>query len=157
MFKGQLLMTQISKAQSTREGSFGFLIQSLSRTLDEKMKIELAKVGVNVKLFAALMLLSEEDGINQRKVGERLNFPEYFTSRNIDALVEAGFAERRPDPKSRRAFLVYLTDAGHAKAAELPPIVRRVNDDILTSLSNAERVQVVELLQKSTGVGSREG
>lgn len=150
-------MTQVSKSQAIRENSFGFLVQSLSRTLDAKMKAELKAVGVNVKLFAALMLLSEEDGINQRKVGERLNFPEYFTSRNIDALVKAGFAERRPDPESRRSFLIYLTAAGRAKAAELPAIVKRVNLEVLSTLSEPEKAQAVTLLKKAAGISAPKG
>lgn len=146
-------MTQISKAQTIREGSFGFLIQTLARTIDAALKTELAKVDIDNKLFAALMLLSQEDGINQRKLGERLNFPEYFTSRNIDGLVKAGFAERRPDPDSRRTFLIYLTDAGREKATLLPPIIKRVNGDALANLSDAERKQTIGLLQKVTAIG----
>lgn len=143
-------MRKVSKTRPSRETSFGFLIQTLARMLDAKMKAELKKIGVSVKLFTALMVLSEEDGINQRKVGERLNFPEYFTSRNIDALVEAGFAERQPDPESRRTYLIYLTIFGKAKAAQLPPIVKRVSNEILTNLSDLERQQIITILQKVT-------
>jgi len=120
-------MTQIKNATDARENSFGFLIQTLAREIDAKMKLALKDVGVDVKVFANLLLLSEEDGINQRTLGEKLNFPEYFTSRNVDALVEAGYAERRPDPNSRRSFLIYLTDAGQKKASELPKIIWQMN------------------------------
>ncbi len=153
MIRGHFLMTQISKAQAMREGSFGFLVQTIARTLDAKMKAELQEVGIDVKLFANLMLLSEEDGINQRQLGEKLNFPEYFTSRNIDALVSAGLVERRPDPNSRRSLLVFLTKEGRATAARLPPIIKRVNDDMLDGLTDAERTRVVGLLQKIAEVG----
>ena len=74
MVRGHFLMTQISRAQAIREGSFGFLVQTIARTLDAKMKTELNQVGIDIKLFANLMLLSEEDGINQRQLGEKLNF-----------------------------------------------------------------------------------
>lgn len=144
-------MTQISLSDHRREESFGFLIQTLARSIDAKMKVELQQVGVDIKIFANLMMLGQTDGINQREIGKRLNFPEYFTSRNVDALVEAGFAERRPDPDSRRSFLVYLTDAGRAKAEELPTIVRDLNDRVLSELTAAERQQVVALLQKVAG------
>ena len=111
MIRGAFLMTQIKSTKHIREGSFGFLIQTLARDIDTKMKRALEEVDVDIKIFANLMLLADEDGINQRSLGEKLNFPEYFTSRNVDALVEAGFAERRPDPKSRRTILIYLTEA----------------------------------------------
>lgn len=145
-------MTQIKSTKHIREGSFGFLIQTLARDIDAKMKLALKEVDVDVKIFANLMLLADEDGINQRSLGEKLNFPEYFTSRNVDALVEAGFAERRPDPNSRRSFLIYLTEAGRQKASELPRIVKRVNDDVLSDLTTAERQRVVKLLQKAAGI-----
>ena len=145
-------MTQITKAKGIREGSFGFLVQTIARELDAKLKVALKKVGVEVTIFANLMLLAEEDGVNQRTMGEKLNFPEYFTSRNVDALVKAGFAERRPDPTSRRSFLIFLTDAGRKKAAQLPRIIKRVNDDLLADLTDAERDQLVGLLQKIAGI-----
>ena len=147
-------MTQIELKDHRREASFGFLIQTLARTLDAKMKVELAEIGVDIKIFANLMMLGQQDGINQREIGQRLNFPEYFTSRNVDALVEAGLAERRPDPDSRRSFLIFLTKEGRAKAAELPAIVKKVNDDVLQDFSTKERESVLALLQKAAGVAS---
>ncbi|MCK0097670.1 MarR family winged helix-turn-helix transcriptional regulator [Yoonia sp. F2084L] len=147
-------MTQIELKDHRREESFGYLIQTIARTLDGKMKVELEKIGVDIKIFANLMMLGQQDGINQREIGQRLNFPEYFTSRNVDALVEAGLAERRPDPNSRRSFLVFLTDQGRAKAGELPAIVKDVNDDVLRDLDNKDRSTVMALLQKVAGVAS---
>ncbi|MEL6465282.1 MAG: MarR family winged helix-turn-helix transcriptional regulator [Pseudomonadota bacterium] len=152
MFRGCFLMTQIRLKDHRREDSFGFLIQTIARTLDAKMKVELEKVGVDIKVFANLMMLGQQDGINQREIGQRLNFPEYFTSRNVDMLVDAGFAERRPDPDSRRSFLVFLTEKGREKAEELPTIVRDVNNDVLSELDAEERSKVVEILQKIAGV-----
>jgi len=154
MIRGCFLMTQIALKAHRREDSFGFLIQTIARVLDAKMKVELEKIGVDIKVFANLMMLGQQDGINQREIGQRLNFPEYFTSRNVDALVEAGFAERRPDPESRRSLLVFLTDAGRSKAEELPEIVKRVNDDVLAGLTATERKRAVALLQKVAGLTS---
>lgn len=147
------LMVQVMKAQQIREGSFGFLIQTLARRIDVTMRRRLIEVGVDVKIFANLMVLAEEDGINQRQLGERLDFPEYYTSRNIDALVEAGYAERQPDPFSRRSSLIYLTDAGRAKAAELPKIIKEVNEFHLENLQEDERRALIGLLQKAAGIG----
>ncbi len=152
MIRGCYLMTEIQLKDHRREESFGFLVQTIARTLDSQMKVELEKIGVDFKVFANLMMLGRQDGINQREIGQRLNFPEYFTSRNVDALVDAGFAERRPDPDSRRSFLVFLTAKGRAKAEELPAIVQNVNDDVLSVLTKSERKSVIALMQKVAGV-----
>ncbi len=147
-------MIERMKTKAIRENSFGFLIQTLARDIDAKMKLALKEVDVDTKIFANLMVLSEEDGIKQRALGEKLNFPEYFTSRNVDALVAAGFAERQPDPESRRSFLIFLTDAGRKKAAQLPSIVKRVNDDVLSELSKQEKSEIIHLLQRVAGIVS---
>lgn len=151
MMRDRFLMMQVQMAKHKRTESFGFLIQVLARRIDTTMKEELLKVGVDVKIFVNLMLLSEQDGINQRQLGEKLDFPEYYTSRNVDSLVKAGFVERRQDPNSRRTFLIYLTDKGREKAKLLPPIVKKVNDQYLKELTSDERKQLISLLQKSTG------
>lgn len=149
---GQYIMTQVSEARHRRENSFGFLIQTLAKRLDIRMTAELKKYDVDIKIFASLMFLSERDGVNQREIGNMLNFPEYYTSRNIDTLVKTGYAERRDDPNSRRSFLIFLTPEGIAKAKEIAPVIKRVNDAVLIDLSDSERETAIKLLQKVAGI-----
>ncbi len=149
--KDRFLLMQVQMAKHERTESFGFLIQVLARQIDATMKEELSAVDVDVKIFANLMLLSQQDGINQRQLGEKLDFPEYYTSRNVDSLVKAGFVERRQDPNSRRTFLIYLTEKGREKAKLLPAIVKKVNDQYLKDLSAEDRTHLISLLQKSSG------
>lgn len=145
-------MTRISKARQIRESSFGFLIQLLGRRIDRDMKERLAEIDVDVKVFSNLMMLSDRDGITQRELGRLLEFPEYFTSRTVDILVENGYVERRPDPNSRRSILVFLTHEGRKKAAELPRVVAGINQSYLSPLDEDERAQLVALLQKVSGI-----
>ena len=144
-------MTQVPESDGIRENSFGFLIQTLARRIDEDMKERLKEHGVDLKIFANLMFLSGKDGITQREIGNHLNFPDYYTSRNVDALIKEGFAERRPDPKSRRSTLIFLTPKGRKKAAQLPDVIRASNEKSLADLSKTERKQVMLLLQKVAG------
>lgn len=145
-------MTQISDAKQHRENSFGFLIQTLARRIDMQMKERLKAHDVDLKIFANLMFLSEQDGVTQREIGNKLNFPEYYTSRNVDALIKEGYAERRANPESRRSTLIFLTPKGRAKAAELPEVIRASNEETLADLSAEERKQVITLLQKAIGI-----
>lgn len=145
-------MVQIPDAKAAREGSFGFLIQTVARRIEVSMKQELVAENVDIKIFANLMALRELDGINQRRLGQKLAFPEYYTSRNVDMLVEAGYAERRPDPESRRSQLVFLTEKGREKAARLPKIIKKVNDQFLDGLDDDKRLAVIALLQEVIGI-----
>lgn len=145
-------MTQVPESDGIRENSFGFLIQTLARRIDADMKERLKEHGVDLKIFANLMFLSGKDGVTQREIGNHLNFPDYYTSRNVDALIKEGFAERRPDPESRRSTLIFLTSKGREKASELPDVIRASNEKSMANLSASERSQVVHLLKKSTGL-----
>jgi len=142
-------MAQISDETAKRVASVGFLVQSLARKYDAIMLPWLEEIDLSPKLFPSLMMLREEDGVNQTKLGERLKFPQYFTSRNVEALVKAGFVERRPDPESRRAILLFLTKAGRIKADLLPGIVRKVNDQVLREFAVEERENLTDLLQRA--------
>ena len=148
MMEETFIMAEISKAQKERQGSFGFLLQLLARRMDGVMKERLSEIDVDMKIFANLRILDEKDGITQRELGRLLDFPEYYTSRNVDLLVEAGFAERRPDPNSRRTVLVHLTKLGRDKAKQLPKVVAAANLDFLEPLSKQERSDLIALLHK---------
>ena len=152
MIESRYFMAKISKGQKQRQSSFGFLMQVIARRIDAEMKEELAKIDVDVKIFANLMMLSDQDGISQRELGRMLEFPDYYTSRNVDAMIEAQLAERRPDPNSRRSVLIYLTDKGRKKAAELPRVIQAVNASFLEPLSATEKKTVIQLLHKVGGI-----
>ena len=145
-------MAQLSKTQRGRQSSFGFLLQLLDRRMDGLMKQRLAEIDVDLKIFANLRMLADNDGINQRELCRLLEFPEYYTSRNVDALVNAGYVERRPDPHSRRSVLIFLTDKGRKTAAKLPKIISSVNKDFMKALNYEERAQLVSLLQKVANI-----
>lgn len=73
--------------------------------------------------FDALRVLSESPGLRLSRLADRLIRDDSTLTRAVDSLVEAGWAERHPDPSDRRASLIFLTDAGHGRyqdvAAEL--------------------------------------
>ena len=142
-------MAQTSEDSGLGEESFGFLIQLLARRVETKMKTKLETVGVDIKLFANLITLYRRDGVNQRELGRRLDFPEYYTSRNVDLLVKEGLVERRSDPDSRRTTLIFLTKKGRAMASQLPRLIREANKEHLATLTQKERVLILELLQKA--------
>ncbi len=97
--------------------------------------------------FACLMGLLEADGSMQTELGRLTGAPEYSTSRYVDRLVQRGLAERRPHPKSRRATCIFLTDEGKTIAKQMPALVKKNNDCVLSGLSLKERKELELLLQ----------
>jgi DNA-binding MarR family transcriptional regulator len=136
------------KIRQVRENSFGWLVKMLSRKIDTIMSDELQSMGLNLGLFATLMMLSEQEGVNQTELGNAVGVPGYTTTRTLDVLEEMGFVERRQDPDSRRAHRIYLTNEGKSLAKKFPSLVQQVNSDFLYALEEEERHQLIKTLKK---------
>jgi DNA-binding MarR family transcriptional regulator len=69
----------------------------------------------------ALTVLSELRVANLMQLAEQMGVTISTTSRLVDRLVTAGFADRRPSQQTRREISISLTDTGRA-------ILRRYDD-----------------------------
>jgi DNA-binding MarR family transcriptional regulator len=136
------------RAQEVRENSIGWMLKSLSFSLDNEMKEELSGLGLTFGQFGLLMTLLEEDGLTQTEIGKKIAMPGYTTTRTLDALEEKHLIERRKDERSRRSHRIYLTGQGRKLGPKLYAIVKAVNEGLLASLSSAERADLISLLRR---------
>jgi MarR family transcriptional regulator, transcriptional regulator for hemolysin len=65
----------------------------------------------------------------------------------MDALEQAGLAERRPSPTDRRARIIAVTDAGRTLVRRGDAIVADLYSDVLDSLPDEQREAFVSALQ----------
>lgn len=56
----------------------------------------------------------------------------------VDGLEKAGYAERRPSSKDRRARIIHVTEAGAEIAARGQEVVDRVHQEVLDTLPEAQ-------------------
>jgi DNA-binding MarR family transcriptional regulator len=66
----------------------------------------------------------------------------------VDELTEAGLIERRPVEDDRRAYAVHLTTKGRELMAKVAVIGREHEQAFTAALTEAERKELGELLQK---------
>jgi MarR family transcriptional regulator for hemolysin len=64
----------------------------------------------------------------------------------VDALEEAGLAERRPSKTDRRARVIGVTRAGRQKVAKAELVVARLQDEVLGALSPRAREALFDAL-----------
>ncbi len=145
-------MKRISQPAMVRDSSFQALIERLRRQAEIALQNHLGAMDLNTRLYWYLMVLAERDGISQKQLGLTLGDPEYAVSRGIDALAERGFAKRCTHPKSQRSVLIFLTEEGSRKAADLSEIDADVNSICLKNLSSDERTDLIFLMRKVLGV-----
>lgn len=131
-----------------RQSSFGWLINVVANDAAKTFDTELKKHGLTLALWPTLMCLWEEEGVTQRDIAQKSKVENSTTTRTLDKLENLGLVERQPDPNSRRAFRIYLTNEGRALKETLVPIPMAINQKLLSSLEPEERDEIIRLLQK---------
>ncbi|MGY3689579.1 MarR family winged helix-turn-helix transcriptional regulator [Vibrio coralliilyticus] len=131
-----------------RQSSFGWLINVVANDAAKTFDTELKKHGLTLALWPTLMCLWEEEGVTQRDIAQKSKVENSTTTRTLDKLENLGLVKRQPDPNSRRAFRIYLTDEGRALKETLVPIPMAINQKLLSSLEPEERDEIIRLLQK---------
>lgn len=76
----------------------------------------LRALGLSVAQFDLLSTLTEQEGITQRDLAERLYVTKGNVSGLVDRLVEAGLVDRRSIPGDRRSYALHLTEEGRRAA-----------------------------------------
>ncbi|SON51832.1 MarR family winged helix-turn-helix transcriptional regulator [Vibrio tapetis] len=135
-------------SEFNRQSSFGWMINVIANQAAKKFEVELKKHGLTVALWPTMMCLWEEEGVTQRDISAKSKVENSTTTRTLDKLENLGLVERRTDPNSRRSFRIYLTAKGNELKETLLPIPVAVNQEMLSSLNDAEQKEMIRMLQK---------
>jgi MarR family transcriptional regulator, organic hydroperoxide resistance regulator len=119
----------------------------LNRRVSAAVAGELKALGLSIPQFDVLSTLSEQEGLTQQDLAERLYVTKGNVSGLIDRLVEAGLVERRPIPGDRRSHALHLTRAGldlarAGIAAQTSYVTRTLGRLPADDLADLERVVI---------------
>ncbi|MDQ3091896.1 MAG: MarR family transcriptional regulator [Actinomycetota bacterium] len=106
----------------------------------------LAELGLGVKEFGALALLTEEGPLSQQRLGARQRIDRTTVVATIDGLETAGLVERRRDAGDRRAYALHVTARGLQVLRQAREAAAGAEDDFLGALPPADRRRLKELL-----------
>ena len=93
-------------------------------------------------------LVHQGDGISQAALAEKMNIRPQSMSEALTRLEEHGLIRRLPNPQDKRGTLVYLTDEGRFREAELAERRRQTADSLLCVLNESEKDTLATLLGK---------
>lgn len=102
--------------------------------------------GLTVDQYDALHLLGLAEGQRMGELSARLLSDNSKMTRTIDYLSEMGWVERRPDPTDRRAWCVYLTDAGAKQRQRATKAHQTYLKEQFAALNSDEQDQLRALL-----------
>lgn len=99
--------------------------------------------------FAALDAIHSHPATDQAHVAELIAYDRATIGGVIERLEHKGWVRRIVSERDRRARELSLTREGERVLAALIPIVRDLQDEILPSLSDADRARFLKLARKA--------
>ncbi|MET7790494.1 MarR family winged helix-turn-helix transcriptional regulator [Streptomyces sp900116325] len=138
-------MTAMAPART--EPDLSFLLDHTSHVLRTQMAAALADIGLTARMHCVLVHALEEER-TQIQLAEIGDMDKTTMVVTVDALEEAGLAERRPSSKDRRARIIAVTEKGAQVAEASQRIVDGVHERALDSLPQDEREVLLQAMKR---------
>jgi MarR family transcriptional regulator, organic hydroperoxide resistance regulator len=114
------------------------LVKDAARGLARALQMRLTEHAVAYGHWAFLRILWETEGLTQRQLSGEAGVMEPTTFSALNAMERLGYVVRRPNPKSRKEVLVFLTPKGRALKHKLVPLAEEVNAVALRGVGPAD-------------------
>jgi MarR family transcriptional regulator, temperature-dependent positive regulator of motility len=118
------------------------------RAQQRHLAVWLSEVSAEVTSvqYAALVVLQQTPGVNQRQLGDELDVDRSTIADLVARMVRNGLVERTDDPADKRSYILFLTSAGKKQFAALRPRVEDVERILTAALTPQERSELRRLL-----------
>ncbi len=126
--------------------SISFLLSLICKAQRGQANDALTQIGLYAGQDMFLWQLSQEDGLTQSQIVERMCVQPPTVSKMLDRMEKAGLVRRTPDPEDSRISRVYLTEQGRHCEHTVRDVWRNLEQRISESLSVEERVLLRRLL-----------
>jgi DNA-binding MarR family transcriptional regulator len=140
--------TRLGAAPARLRGLPSWLVNQVALSAERLATAALADVGAHRRQFAMLATLAEYGPISQIELARRCGIDQSDIVAALDGLEAGGMVTRSPDPSDRRRKSVAIRPAGRARLEQLGRVLDGVQDELLSSLTPAERDQLVALLAR---------
>jgi DNA-binding MarR family transcriptional regulator len=128
-------------------GLFGFFARHEAVRSGHGARIGLA--GIEYTTLISIRHLDAEEGdVNVNRVAEHLHLSGAFVTTVTNKLLKRGLIHKSVDPIDRRRVKLRVSEKGDALLAELAPVQRQVNDVQFGCLSQAEFLQLLDLVKR---------
>ncbi|RAG87176.1 MarR family transcriptional regulator [Streptacidiphilus pinicola] len=134
-------------APAPGEFDLSFLLDHAGYVLRTRMAAALAEIELTPRMHCVLVHALEEER-TQAQLAEIGGMDKTTMVATVDALEQAGLAERRPSTTDRRARIIAVTKAGEKVAQQSRRIVDAVHAEALASLPAREQSLVLQALQR---------
>lgn len=124
-----------------------YLIKQLELAVRRPFLDLVAAHGINYASYTALTVLHRLPGITSSELARRSFVRAQTMAEVVAVLVDLGYARREADPSHGRQILLYITDAGEQKIADIVPDVRALEDRMVEEMSDEQVDDFAALLR----------
>jgi DNA-binding MarR family transcriptional regulator len=132
----------------TEDISFGYLLNDVTLLFRKHFDRRAVKFGLTRAQWRATKMLYHRPGLRQTELAEFLEMEPIAVGRVIDRLQSAGFVERRPDPKDRRAWRLYTTEQAHEVVDDMERIGRGLRRDATAGIDHDDMARMIAVLNR---------
>jgi DNA-binding MarR family transcriptional regulator len=132
----------------TEDLSFGYLLNDVTLLFRKHFDRRAVKFGLTRAQWRATKMLYHREGLRQTELAESLDMEPIAVGRVIDRLQAAGFVERRPDPRDRRAWRLYITEQARVIVGDMELIARDVRKDATLGIGYDDLRQALDVLNR---------
>jgi DNA-binding MarR family transcriptional regulator len=132
----------------TEDLSFGYLLNDVTLLFRKHFDRRAVKFGLTRAQWRATKMLYHREGLRKTELAESLDMEPIAVGRVIDRLQAAGFVERRPDPRDRRAWRLYITEQARVIVGDMELIARDVRKDATLGIEYDELRQALDVLNR---------
>lgn len=130
----------------TPERTLGFLLHDVARLLRKRFEQNARDLGLTRAQWQVLAHLARNEGIHQGGLADILELEPISLGRILDRLQSAGLAERRPHPKDRRVWLLFLRPKAHPVLERMRAIGAETRAEALAGVPESERELLLRIL-----------
>ncbi|MBQ5412840.1 MAG: MarR family transcriptional regulator, partial [Oscillospiraceae bacterium] len=95
-----------------------------------------------------LHILSEEDGITQKVLAQKMHIRPQSLTGVLEKLEDKGLIRRQRSETDKREQNVFITDEGKKLSADLTAKRDRITEELFSILSDEEKAELYRLLTK---------
>ena len=124
------------------------LCSAISRAVTKKSQAKLGAVGLSAGAASFMRAVGEREDMTLSDVAKVLRVETATLSSLAVRLERDGLLVREPSPKDKRAMLLHLTPRARELGEQAEHITKAVLSKLTEGVVDADRVQLLELLQR---------
>jgi len=126
----------------------GFLLHYADRAFTKALAEELKSHDATISRWSVLRVLSEEEGISQVELADRMLVEKANLTTVLEAMVAEGLLVRPRDTQDKRKSKLFLTARARDMKKALVPVVKSVNAEATRGMDDDSIRQFCELLTR---------